>query len=362
MAFLAHEIKPVGRLTVITASVPVTSILSQKSNIDVIQLGGITRSSSVSVVGPFAEEMLKHFNCSKLYMGVDGIDLECGLTTTNLLEAALNGVMINSAQKVIVLADSSKFGRRGFSRICSLDSVDMISPTAGCSPISSRSFASGASRCAWLRSEPPPSRRRRWWLPHCAGRRVHLSERAVGQLPDRKAEARCRMSATRFFRIAPGPALRRRGAELFLADELLQLLGVVGGDVVDTQVDEVAHVLLLVYGPDVDLEAQLVRLLDPFGMLAQCLNRVVDAGQTELLDFLGREVAVEVVDFRIGQQLLEGQAGVEREGDDVGPLDKAVLAQRLDDFSAARSSRLRSESDFISSTSRVSGFVVTSFR
>ena len=126
VAFLAHEIEPVGRLTVITSSVPVTSILSQKSNIDVIQLGGITRSSSVSVVGPFAEEMLKHFNCSKLYMGVDGIDLECGLTTTNLLEAALNGVMINSAQKVIVLADSSKFGRRGFSRICSLDSVDMV--------------------------------------------------------------------------------------------------------------------------------------------------------------------------------------------------------------------------------------------
>lgn len=126
VAFLAHEIEPVGRLTVITSSVPVTSILSQKSNIDVIQLGGITRSSSVSVVGPFAEEMLKHFNCSKLYMGVDGIDLECGLTTTNLLEAVLNGVMINSAQKVIVLADSSKFGRRGFSRICSLDSVDMV--------------------------------------------------------------------------------------------------------------------------------------------------------------------------------------------------------------------------------------------
>lgn len=52
VAFLAHEIEPVGRLTVITSSVPVTSILSQKSNIDVIQLGGITRSSSVSVVGP----------------------------------------------------------------------------------------------------------------------------------------------------------------------------------------------------------------------------------------------------------------------------------------------------------------------
>ena len=71
MAFLAREIKPVGHLTVITAAVPVTSILSQDANIDVIQLGGITRSSSVSVVGPFAEQMLRHFNCSKLFVGVD---------------------------------------------------------------------------------------------------------------------------------------------------------------------------------------------------------------------------------------------------------------------------------------------------
>ena len=76
MAFLAREIKPVGHLTVITAAVPVTQILSQHADVGVLQLGGITRSSSVSVVGPFAEQMLRHFNCSKLFVGVDGIDLE----------------------------------------------------------------------------------------------------------------------------------------------------------------------------------------------------------------------------------------------------------------------------------------------
>lgn len=73
-----REIKPQGRLTVITASVPVTQILSQDPDVDVIQLGGITRSSSVSVVGPFAEQMLRSFNCSKLFIGVDGIDPDFG--------------------------------------------------------------------------------------------------------------------------------------------------------------------------------------------------------------------------------------------------------------------------------------------
>ena len=126
MAFLAREIKPQGRLTVITASVPVTQILSQDPDVDVIQLGGITRSSSVSVVGPFAEQMLRSFNCSKLFIGVDGIDPDFGLTTTNMLEASLSRAMIDAAQKVVVLADSSKFGRRGFSKICDLESVDRI--------------------------------------------------------------------------------------------------------------------------------------------------------------------------------------------------------------------------------------------
>ena len=126
MAFLAREIKPEGRLTVITAAVPVTQILSQDPDIDVIQLGGITRTSSVSVVGPFAEQMLRNFNCSKLFIGVDGVDPEFGLTTTNMLEASLNRAMIEAAQKVVVLADSSKFGRRGFSKICDLESVDRI--------------------------------------------------------------------------------------------------------------------------------------------------------------------------------------------------------------------------------------------
>ncbi|MEG0789908.1 MAG: DeoR/GlpR family DNA-binding transcription regulator [Alistipes sp.] len=126
MSIFAREIKPVGHLTVITAAISVTSILSQQKEIDVIQLGGITRSRSMSVVGNFAEEMLSHFNCSKLYLGVDGIDMECGLTTTNMMEAALNKVMIAAAQKVIVLADSSKFGRRGLSNICDLSAVDRI--------------------------------------------------------------------------------------------------------------------------------------------------------------------------------------------------------------------------------------------
>lgn len=126
MFFLARAIEPKDHLTVITSSIHVTSILARHKNIDIIQLGGLVRNSSVSVVSEYAEKMLENFSCSKLFIGVDGIDLDYGLTTTNLMEANLNRSMIQAAQKIIVLTDSSKFGRRGFGRICGLESIDQI--------------------------------------------------------------------------------------------------------------------------------------------------------------------------------------------------------------------------------------------
>ena len=124
--YAAKEMVSARNLTVITASVSVSSILSQNKYIDVIQLGGLVRESSVSVVGSFAENMLGYFNCSKLFMGADGVDLEFGVTTTNMMEANLNRMMMDAAQKTVLLVDSSKFGKRGFSKICNVDKVDQI--------------------------------------------------------------------------------------------------------------------------------------------------------------------------------------------------------------------------------------------
>jgi len=123
---LSRQIEERKRIVAVCSSLVAARELAVKEISEVHQLGGIVRSSSASVVGPFAEKMLQGFRCSKLFLGVDGVDIDFGLTTTNALEASLNQDMIASAEKVIVLADSSKFGCRGFSRICSLDQVDMV--------------------------------------------------------------------------------------------------------------------------------------------------------------------------------------------------------------------------------------------
>lgn len=122
----ARNIKPVHRLTVVSASLEVSEILARDESVDIIQLGGMLRHSSLSVVGQYAESVLSGFAFSKFFLGVDGIDFDYGITTTDLREAELNQKMMQAAQKTIVVADSSKFGRRGFAKICNLDDIDVI--------------------------------------------------------------------------------------------------------------------------------------------------------------------------------------------------------------------------------------------
>ena len=132
---LARCINPTDSLVVVTASTQVSSILSQNNNISIIQLGGMLRNSSLSVVGKYAEQALANFSCSKLFLGVDGIDLEFGITTTDMNEASLNQVMMNSAQQTIVLADSSKFDKRGLSKISDMEGVDYIITDSRINPV-----------------------------------------------------------------------------------------------------------------------------------------------------------------------------------------------------------------------------------
>lgn len=128
---LARNIRPIHKLTVISASLQVSEILANNEAIEIIQLGGTLRHSSNSVVGKYAEGILSSFCCSKLFLGVDGIDLEFGITTTDVREADLNKEMMRIAQKSIVLADSSKFRRRGFSKIANIEEVDIIITDSG---------------------------------------------------------------------------------------------------------------------------------------------------------------------------------------------------------------------------------------
>lgn len=130
---LARNIKPKHRLTAVSASLQASEILAADENIDIIQLGGRVRHSSLSVVGQYSKMVLANCSFSKVFLGVDGIDFSFGFSTTDMGEAELNRCMMAQSQKIILLADSSKFGRRGFAKIGDMTSVDLIITDEGIS-------------------------------------------------------------------------------------------------------------------------------------------------------------------------------------------------------------------------------------
>ncbi len=121
-----------GAINVVTSSLKVSLILNGLENVNVIQLGGAIHKKSLSVRGLSLSEF-DRFTCSKLFIGVAGLDAEYGVTTSNLEEAELTRQMMSVCSKTIVLADSSKFSRRGFGKICNLDQIHTVVTDSGCS-------------------------------------------------------------------------------------------------------------------------------------------------------------------------------------------------------------------------------------
>lgn len=113
-------------ITVVTNTVNVAMELSQRRDLEVIVTGGYLRGSWFSLVGPLAVQALEQVFANKIFIGVNGIDAERGLTCHNPDEAATNRVMVKQAKKRIAVADHSKLGVVATHRICGIDVVDVL--------------------------------------------------------------------------------------------------------------------------------------------------------------------------------------------------------------------------------------------
>src|SRR5277367_2197152 len=122
---IARALRNFQNLTIITNAVNIAAELSG-SAVEVILTGGNLRKNSFSLVGPIAEETLHKLNADILFLGVDGFDVQYGLSTPNLLEAKVNRAMMDVARLVVAVCDSSKFGRRSLSSIAPLSAVHHV--------------------------------------------------------------------------------------------------------------------------------------------------------------------------------------------------------------------------------------------
>ncbi|MEU7396472.1 DeoR/GlpR family DNA-binding transcription regulator [Streptomyces albogriseolus] len=137
---LAHRLTEVPDLTVVTNSVRVADVFhaaqrssgSRQGAATVVLTGGV-RTPSDSLVGPVADQAIAALHFDLLFLGVHGISVEAGLSTPNLAEAETNRRLVQSARRVVVVADHTKWGTVGLSSFASLEQVDTLVTDSGLS-------------------------------------------------------------------------------------------------------------------------------------------------------------------------------------------------------------------------------------
>ncbi len=123
----ARHLGSVPDLTVVTNAPSIAQTLYQTvdASTSVVLTGGI-RTPSDALVGPIATSALAKLHVDVLFLGVHGMDEQLGFSTPNLAEAEVNRAFIESARRVVVLADHTKWGMRGFAQIAPLDRADVV--------------------------------------------------------------------------------------------------------------------------------------------------------------------------------------------------------------------------------------------
>ncbi len=129
---LAYHIVDIVDLTVVTNSVRVAEVLHQSQRPDrtVVLTGGI-RTPSDALVGPVATGALRSLHLDAVYMGVHGISERAGFSTPNLMEAETNRAFVSATERLIVLADHTKWNVTGLSSIAQLAQADTLITDTG---------------------------------------------------------------------------------------------------------------------------------------------------------------------------------------------------------------------------------------
>lgn len=123
---MASHLKQVPHLVVVTNGINVAEECSYNEETEVFLLGGKVIKKSMSLVGPQAEMELHKYNAHYAFLGTSGISMKKGFTSSDIYEAEIKRAMIAAGQKVVILADHSKFQRQGLVSYSSFQDVDMV--------------------------------------------------------------------------------------------------------------------------------------------------------------------------------------------------------------------------------------------
>ena len=118
-------------ITVITSTVNIAMELSNRADLSIVVTGGVLRPGWFSLVGPNAVDSMRQFFPDKVFVGVNGVDPERGVTTFNPEEMAVDRMMIRQAKQKIVVADHSKLGIVATCLVCPIQDIDLLITDSG---------------------------------------------------------------------------------------------------------------------------------------------------------------------------------------------------------------------------------------
>lgn len=129
----AENLRAAPGLVIMTTGLNIAEAFRGASQHTVMLPGGTVRFESNSLSGRMVESTLGGMRFDTIYLGADAIDPVLGLSTFNEAEAHQNAAMVAVSQRVIVLADSTKFRAPALHRICEPDRIHAVITDTGLS-------------------------------------------------------------------------------------------------------------------------------------------------------------------------------------------------------------------------------------
>ncbi|KZE80661.1 DeoR/GlpR family DNA-binding transcription regulator [Paenibacillus elgii] len=120
---IARELKLRRGITVVTNAVNIAMELSESDGIQVVLTGGVMRRNSFELCGPLAEKIVDSVNIGVMFLGVDGVTVEQGLTTFSEQEADIARLMLKRSRRTVAVFDHTKVGRTSLFSIAPLTAV-----------------------------------------------------------------------------------------------------------------------------------------------------------------------------------------------------------------------------------------------
>ena len=133
-ALLAEQLAKLKKdVTIITNSAYIAIRIRELPIRKVILLGGEYQKEYQGMVGPLVRKCAKEFFVDKFFVGTDGFIPEAGFTCDDLMRMETMKYMENSANRTIILADSSKFSQKGVVVQSTFAEIDTLCTDSGVS-------------------------------------------------------------------------------------------------------------------------------------------------------------------------------------------------------------------------------------